>query len=240
MQFISGQKLTLNQLLQADTAFQIRVQIQAPFDIDISSFGITPNDKLFHDDYMTFYNQPQTPQGEVQYKCVEQTHIFAFNLNKVNTSQTSRFVICATVANEQLSLQSIQSIQVELCNQQGKILATYRLDGSSFVQEKAVMLTEIYFKSDVWRLACIGQGFNGGLKALVQHFGGEVEDSNSQTFTEQTSTTLPVGNTSKIDLKKKIILDKVEQAAPYLIDLTKKSLISLEKKICLMSKLALL
>ncbi len=233
MQFISGQKLTLNQLLQADTAFQIRVQIQAPFDIDISSFGITPNDKLFHDDYMTFYNQPQTPQGEVQYKCVEQTHIFAFNLNKVNTSQTSRFVICATVANEQLSLQSIQSIQVELCNQQGKILATYRLDGSSFVQEKAVMLTEIYFKSDVWRLACIGQGFNGGLKALVQHFGGEVEDSNSQTSTEQTSqarsTTLPVGNTSKIDFKKKIILEKVEQAAPHLIDLTKTSLISLEK-----------
>lgn len=89
----------------------------------------------------------------------------------------------------------------------GKILATYRLDGSSFSQEKAVMLTEIYFKSDVWRLACIGQGFNGGLKALVQHFGGEVEDSNSQTSTEQTSqarsTTLPVGEISKLISKRK-------------------------------------
>ena len=80
------------------------------------------------------------------------------------------------------------------------------------------MLTEIYFKNDLWRMAAIGQGFNGGLTALVRHFGGEVAENSS-----------PAPTASKIDLKKKVVLDKVEKFAPHLLDLTKKSLISLEK-----------
>jgi tellurite resistance protein TerA len=36
------------------------------------------------------------------------------------------------------------------------------------------MLLEIYKKDGIWRLCAVGQGFNGGLDALVQHFGGEV------------------------------------------------------------------
>ena len=40
MQFITGQKLALHQLLQTNTQFKVRVQVQAPFEIDISSFGI--------------------------------------------------------------------------------------------------------------------------------------------------------------------------------------------------------
>ncbi|MEG0488251.1 MAG: VWA domain-containing protein, partial [Acinetobacter sp.] len=103
---------------------------------------------------------------------------------------------------------------------------TYPLNGSSFHQEKALMLAEIYYKSDAWRIAAIGQGFNGGLKALVQHFGGEVaEDTTPNSQIEEKAVEV----VSKVDLKKKIVLDKIEKAAPHLVDLTKKSLISLEK-----------
>lgn len=227
MQFITGQKLALHQLLQTETQFKVRVQVQAPFEIDISSFGIAPNDKLFHDDYMTFYNQPQTPKGEVQYQLQGNIHNFTFDLNKIDATRTSRFVICATLANEQSQIQNIQSIQVELANQQGQVVASYRLNGSNFSQEKAVMLTEIYFKSDTWRIAAIGQGFNGGLKALVEHFGGEVEESAAAT--PSTANPSISNSASTIDLKKKVVLDKIQNAAPHLVDITKKSLISLEK-----------
>ena len=227
MQFITGQKLALHQLLQTETQFKVRVQVQAPFEIDISSFGIAPNDKLFHDDYMTFYNQPQTPKGEVQYQLQGNMHSFAFDLNKIDTARTSRFVICATLSNEQSQIHNIQSILVELCNQQGQVLASYLLNGSNFSQEKAVMLTEIYFKSDAWRIAAIGQGFNGGLKALVEHFGGEVEESAAAAPSTVNPSTSNIPST--IDLKKKVVLDKIQNAAPHLVDITKKSLISLEK-----------
>lgn len=224
MQLITGQKIPLNQLLQSQTQFKIRVAVNAPFEIDLSSFGISTNDKLFHDDYMTFYNQPSSPEGEVEYQLSGNFHVFSFDINKFNPNKIPRFVICATVSNEQSTMQQIQSIQIELCNQQNQILATYRLDGQSFTQEKAVMLTEIYFKNDAWRIASVGQGFNGGLKALVQHFGGEVAED-----TAPIQETKQQDSTSKIDLKKKVVLDKVQQSAPHLIDLTKKSLISLEK-----------
>ena len=218
MQLVSGQKIALNQVIQNDQKFTLRVQFKAAFDVDISSFGIGQNDQLFHDDYMTFYNQPQTPHCEVQYHQQENLNLFTFDLSKINATQTPRFVICATVANDQATMQNIQSGQISLVNQQGEVLANYQLNPSNFSQEKAVMLTEIYFKNALWRMAAIGQGFNGGLTALVRHFGGEVAENSS-----------PAPTASKIDLKKKVVLDKVEKFAPHLLDLTKKSLISLEK-----------
>lgn len=219
MHLISGQKIALNQIIQTSDVFTLRIQMNATFEIDVSSFGLGVGDTLFKDDYMTFYNQIKTPKSEVQYSQQGNLNLFTFDLNKIDVVQTPRFVICATVANDQATMQNIQNGQIDLVNQQGEVLAIYQLNASDFSQEKAVMLTEIYFKNDLWRIAAIGQGFNGGLSALVRHFGAEVAED----------IALPMPTLSKLDLKKKVILDKIEQAAPHLLDLTKKSLISLEK-----------
>ena len=40
MQLVSGQKIALNQLIQNDKKFTLRVQFKASFDVDISSFGV--------------------------------------------------------------------------------------------------------------------------------------------------------------------------------------------------------
>ncbi|WP_394651787.1 VWA domain-containing protein, partial [uncultured Acinetobacter sp.] len=92
-------------------------------------------------------------------------------------------------------------------------------------QERATMLIEIYLKDGIWRLAAIGQGFNAGLAALIQHFGGEVAE---EPTAQQTT---PVAPQSNIDLKKKLSLQKAEKTGnASIIDLTKKSLVQLEKK----------
>ncbi|MDB5765795.1 MAG: tellurium resistance protein, partial [Collimonas fungivorans] len=44
--------------------------------------------------------------------------------------------------------------------------------GADFVNEKAVIVGEIYRKDGVWRFGAVGQGFNGGLSALLAYFGG--------------------------------------------------------------------
>ncbi|MDR2141107.1 MAG: TerD family protein, partial [Deltaproteobacteria bacterium] len=46
------------------------------------------------------------------------------------------------------------------------------LTGADFAGEKALIAIEIYRK-DEWRLAAVASGFNGGLAALLQHYGGE-------------------------------------------------------------------
>ncbi|QIO09276.1 vWA domain-containing protein [Acinetobacter lanii] len=240
MKLVSGQKIVLSQLIQQHTQFTLRVVFQAPFEVDISSFALNAQGKLFHDDYMTFYNQPITPKQEVKYTTHDHQHLFEFDLKNINVDQTPRFVICATVDHAQLGMKNIQHAKVELMNQEGQELASYSLDASHFQHEKAVMLTEIYFKNEAWRISAVGQGFNGGLKALVKHFGGEVaEDSVDSTHLTQENLSAqlhtvaaqqqPLENLATLDLRKKIVLDKVEKAAPHLIDLTKKSLLSLEK-----------
>ncbi len=229
MQLISGQKLPLSQLIQNETKFSIRIVFEAPFQLDLSSFGIGINDKLYHDDYMTFYNQPATPRNEVKYNQQSNAHVFEFDLNQIDATQTPRFVVCATVDHDQQVMKNIQSATVELISLQGQTLAHYVLDATHFSQEKAVMLTEVYFKNEAWRIAAIGQGFNGGLKALVMHFGGDIADDSVTPHPSSAPQQQTTNHVSKLDLKKKVLLDKVEKAAPHLIDLTKKSLISLEK-----------
>ena len=51
------------------------------------------------------------------------------------------------------------------------------LDGTLFQNERAVMLIEFYRKDGQWRTSPVAQGFNGGLAALVQHFGGSVAEA---------------------------------------------------------------
>src|SRR5439155_16159361 len=54
-------------------------------------------------------------------------------------------------------------------------VARYSFGGSEFSTERAVMLGDLYLK-DVWRFAAVGQGFDGGLDALLKNFGGEVAE----------------------------------------------------------------
>ena len=219
MHLISGQKIALNQIIQTSDVFTLRIQMNATFEIDVSSFGLGVGDTLFNDDYMTFYNQPQTPAAEVRYQQQRNAHLFHFNLKHINHAQTPRFILCAAVSDQQKNLRDVKAIQIELLNSSGQVVATYALSPSYFSQEKAAMLVEVYFKNDLWCLAAIRQGFNSGLNALVRHFGAEVAEDLAP----------PMPTLSKLDLKKKVILDKVEKIAPYLVDITKKSLISLEK-----------
>ncbi len=75
-------------------------------------------------------------------------------------------------------------------------------------------------ESGVWRVSNVAQGFNGGLAAIVQHFGGDVEESRSQALAP---TETPVQAKPSLE---KVMLDK----APKLVNLAKKATVSLEKR----------
>jgi len=122
-------------------------------------------------------------------------------------------------------MSQLQQATIQILNLQLQPIAELKLDGSIFDQERATMLIEIYRKEGIWRLAAIGQGFNAGLAALIQHFGGEVDEESAA------QQTIPVAPQSNIDLKKKLSLQKAEKTGnASIIDLTKKSLVQLEKK----------
>ena len=183
MQLQQGQKLQLQQLnLQQE--FSIEVDIQASFNIDLSCFGLDANQKLSDEAFMVFYNQPITPDGAVRWQTQPKQN-FHFQLNLVDLKQIQRFSICAAIDDAHATMQQIQGGTVNIKNPQGQVIATFAIQPQLFNQEKAIMLADVYFK-DVWRLGIVAQGFNGGLAALVEHFGGEVaQDEPTQPVTPQ-------------------------------------------------------
>lgn len=170
MQLQRGQKLQLQQLgLTSDLI--IEIQLHATFEIDLSCFGLDEQQKLKDEAYMVFYNQSCNPDGSVEWQPTQQQ--FIFKLQQADLSKIQRFMLCAAIDHPSATMSQIQGGILRIKNLQQQILAEFTLEATLFDQEKAVMLAEVYLK-DVWRLGIVAQGFNGGLDALVEHFGGEV------------------------------------------------------------------
>jgi len=224
LNLVRGQKIKLNDVLQGQSSFYIQIQCQAAFDLDIASFGLDPQYRLSDERYMTFYNQPETPCQAV--RLIEnQNKCSRFLVDPAKLPTIIQHLVLTAAIDDQNIMSQLQQATIQILNLQLQPIAELKLDGSIFDQERATMLIEIYRKEGIWRLAAIGQGFNAGLAALIQHFGGEVDEESAA------QQTIPVAPQSNIDLKKKLSLQKAEKTGnASIIDLTKKSLVQLEKK----------
>jgi len=97
---------------------------------------------------------------------------FKVNL-KMLPSTIKNLVFTATIDGEQ-KMSDIVSGEFYI-NVNGQKMVSYQFNNSDFKNERAVIISEIYFK-DVWRIGVVGNGFDGGLSALLKHFGGVEAD----------------------------------------------------------------
>lgn len=171
--FQTGQKAPLS-TLTTQTTLTLNVRVTGPSpEYDLMLFGLDAAGKLFDDRYMVFFNQPASPDLSVRMQSgARGEKVFAIDLARLPQG-VRRLSLAATV--DQGAFGQIDHAEVTLSSASGPHLS-YRVTGRDFQQQKAVMLFDLYFK-DVWRVAAVGQGFNGGLEALVRHFGGEVAET---------------------------------------------------------------
>ena len=222
-----GQRAPLSNLTIDDTApITLKFTRQSPIEMDISCFTLDAAGKLINDDYMVFYNQPTSPCGQIKLTHYESQPTanksiqaeFEVNLSKLADNIDSLFFVLSA----DTPLNQIQSLEIGIWQQSQKAQAEYQ--AADFAQQQASMLMQLYRKSGVWRVANVAQGFNGGLAAIVQHFGGDVEEGKNETTASPAPQPSKI-NTSKIPLEK-VMLEK----APKLVNLAKKATISLEKR----------
>lgn len=218
-----GQRAPLSNLTIDDTApITLKFTRQSPIEMDISCFALDAAAKLINDDYMVFYNQPTSPCGQIKLTHYESQPTaskgiqaeFEVNLSKLATNIDSLFFVLSA----DTPLNQIQSLEIGIWQQSQKAQAEYQ--AADFAQQQASMLMQLYRKSGVWRVSNVAQGFNGGLAAVVQHFGGDVEEGSPQVLEP---TVAPVQVKPSLE---KVMLDK----APKLVNLAKKATISLEKR----------
>ncbi|MEI5520017.1 TerD family protein [Streptomyces brasiliscabiei] len=173
-EFQRGHKAKISDLT-AGTDLYVGVQISAPgLSFDISCFGLDADERLSDDRYFVFFNQPKTPEESIQLLGAQSgdTESFRVTLDKI-PPQIQKLSFTATIdGNGQMSQIAPGYVRIVAG---GEEVARYPFDGSEFSTERAVMLGDFYLK-DVWRFAAVGQGFDGGLDALLKNFGGEVAE----------------------------------------------------------------
>lgn len=212
MQISRGQRAKLGDLGLVDKTFTIQLDLNtAGLSTDVACFGLDAAKKLSDDRYMTFFNQPNSPCGAIK---LVRNGCFEFDLARLPTYIDSLTITLAIDGAGQLN-------QLGACKAAflvgGSIVGSYDFDGTHFSAERAVMLIELYRKDGMWRLCAVGQGFNGGLDALVTHFGGSLSDKPAAAppLTPPTPTPAPKVSLSKITLEKrgdKISLEKIGSA----------------------------
>ncbi|MGC0374997.1 TerD family protein [Streptomyces sp. SAI-229] len=173
-EFQRGHKARISDLT-AGTDLYVGVQISGPgLTFDISCFGLDADERLSDDRYFVFYNQPKSPEESVQLLGAQagDTESFRVTLDRI-PQQIRKLSFTATLDGAgQMSQIGPGYIRIVAG---GEEVARYPFSGSEFSTERAVMLGDFYFK-DVWRFAAVGQGFDGGLDALLRNFGGEVAE----------------------------------------------------------------
>ncbi|MFE2488924.1 TerD family protein [Streptomyces mirabilis] len=173
-EFQRGHKARISDLT-AGTDLYVGVQITGPgLTFDISCFGLDADERLSDDRYFVFFNQPKTPEESIQLLGAQSgdTESFRVTLDRI-PAQIQKLSFTATIDGAgQMSQIAPGYLRVVAG---GEEVARYSFSGAEFSTERAVMLGDFYLK-DVWRFAAVGQGFDGGLDALLKNFGGEVAD----------------------------------------------------------------
>ncbi|MFD3312280.1 TerD family protein [Streptomyces sp. NPDC058694] len=173
-EFQRGHKAKISDLT-AGTDLYVGVQITGPgLTFDISCFGLDADEQLSDDRFFVFFNQPKTPEESIQLLGAQagDTESFRVTLDRI-PAQIQKLSFTATIdGTGQMSQVAPGYLRIVAG---GEEVARYSFNGGEFSTERAVMLGDFYLK-DVWRFAAVGQGFDGGLDALLKNFGGEVAE----------------------------------------------------------------
>ncbi|MBT2426997.1 TerD family protein [Streptomyces sp. ISL-112] len=173
-EFQRGHKAKISDLTPG-TDLYVGVQIAAPgLTFDISCFGLDADEQLSDDRYFIFFNQPKSPEESIQLLGAQSgdTESFRVTLDRIPASIHKLSFTATLDGAGQMSQVGPGYIRIVAG---GEEVVRYAFTGSEFTTERAVMLGDFYLK-DVWRFAAVGQGFDGGLDALLKNFGGEVAE----------------------------------------------------------------
>ncbi|MCT2591875.1 TerD family protein [Streptomyces sp. N2-109] len=173
-EFQRGHKAKISDLT-AGTDLYVGVQISGPgLSFDISCFGLDADERLSDERYFVFFNQPKSPEESIQQLGPQagDTESFRVTLDRIPAGIQKLSFTATLDGAGQMSQAAPGYVRIVAG---GEEVARYAFHGGEFSTERAVMLGDFYLK-DVWRFAAVGQGFDGGLDALLRHFGGEVAE----------------------------------------------------------------
>ncbi|MEP3665804.1 MAG: TerD family protein [Roseibium sp.] len=151
-------------------SFKLDLKLPAGTDIDVSALQLDASGKVRGDDDMCFFNQMSIAKGAIVMSTPAPKQVsFSLVLDRVDTD-VQKIVFTATIDKPGVTFGNLDDVEVSLSTGEAAIIPS---EGRT---EAALIICEIYRHNGKWKLRNVGQGFDGGLKDLAEHFGVEVAD----------------------------------------------------------------
>lgn len=158
--------------------------VGADFDLDASCFLLNDSDKAAGAECLIFYNNLIGANGAVQHMGDNLTgsgdgddEQIKIDFEKV-PSNISKIAVTVTIydyENRRQNFGMVHNSFVRVVDEtSGNEIIRYDL-GEEFSTETAIIACEFYRHNGDWKMRAVGQGYAGGLKALGQSFGLNVQ-----------------------------------------------------------------
>jgi stress response protein SCP2 len=192
--------------------------------VDTACLGLDAAGRIADDRYTVFYNQPASPDGAV--RLVDAGPGFSSYELRLGAlaGHVHRLLFTAAIDGDG-TMAGLGPGTLEV----GADIR-FGFSGGDFAAEKALVVGELYRRDGGWRVGAVGQGFDGGLGALLRSYGAVVDDEGAGPGTQAgRPPAAPVTGAGRppaapVDLDK-----RVAEVAPQLVDLRKRAKVSIEK-----------
>lgn len=150
------------------------------FDLDASAFLLDANGKVRGDADFIFYNQLKSQDGSIEHTGDNRTgegdgddETIKVDLSRI-PAEVQKVVIAVTIHDADARRQNFGQVGgafIRIVNEvSGAEVVRYDLQEEASV-ETAMIFGELYRHNGEWKFRAVGQGFNGGLKAMCREFG---------------------------------------------------------------------
>lgn len=165
-----GMRGKLDQYVNVGREIAVSMSVTGGDVYDYCCFGVDADGKLSDDRYMVFYNQVQSPGGEIRYEPSVQGAVFTLSLGSLPAT-IDKLVFTVSIDGHKGVMGNITAHTLDIW-QDGNAALQMRLTGADFLNERAIISVELY-RRDGWRFSAVARGFNGGLGDLLRSYGGE-------------------------------------------------------------------
>lgn len=174
MQLQRGQKISVQTICRT-WSLEVVLQHQGPLVIDVSCFGLDGAARLSDERYFIFYNQQRSPEGAISLEPGRSGGETRFRVDLAALPADIQRLSFTAAIDGGRTLRELGQGSISLWSG-GEEAARYTYAGTEFSGERAIVAGELYRKNGDWKFSPVGRGFNGGLRALVESFGGVVAD----------------------------------------------------------------
>lgn len=150
------------------------------FDLDASAFLLGASEKVRGEHDFIFYNQTRSQDGSVEHTGDNRTgdgdgddEAVTIDLGKVSP-EIQKIAITVTIHDADSRGQNFGQVQnafIRVVNNQSHV-EIVRFDlNEDYSTETAMIFGELYRHNGEWKFRAVGQGYNGGLRAMCHQYG---------------------------------------------------------------------